>query len=252
MIAKRSGGVRRPAPPAGDRLLVDLHVHTCYSNDSLTTLSEVIRWARRRELGALAITDHNTIDGALALAAVAPFPVIIGEEIRTAEGDIIGLFMQRQVPAGLSPLETAQRIHDQGGLVYVPHPFDRARASSALGLRALLVLMAQVDLLETLNARVTFRADNDAATALARHHRLPAGAGSDAHQGYEIGRAGVALSPFADATGLLNALRQGSVVGDTSGPLVHLGSTYAKLAKSWQVAARRRTPQPSDSSEAQL
>lgn len=210
---------------------VDLHVHTRYSPDSLTTLRDVLRWAVRRGLGAIAITDHNTLAGARALAEMAPpLRIIIGEEVMTTAGEIIGLFLQEEVPAGLSPAETVAHIHMQGGLVYVPHPMDRVR-QSALGLEALIGIIGQVDLIEAFNARVTFALDNRHAQALARAYRLPQAAGSDAHQGVEIGRAYVEMPPFHDAASFLAAIRRGTVHGHISFPLVHVGSTYARLAK---------------------
>lgn len=218
---------------------VDLHVHTQYSDDSLTQLDRVLYWARRRGLGALAVTDHNTIAAARALSAASSLPIIVGEEIRTAEGEIIGLFLQEEIPPGLAALETAERIHAQGGLVYVPHPFDRVR-HSALDRATLMALRGQCDVIEVLNARVTFVADNLQAESLARAWRLPRGAGSDAHQGVEIGRACVEMPPFEDAASFLSSLAQGRVVGGTSSPLVHVGSTYAKLAKGLLPA----TPAP--------
>jgi hypothetical protein len=211
-------------------LKVDLHVHTTYSRDSLTTCERLLYWARYRGLGALAITDHNTVAAALALRDMAAFPIIVGEEICTTRGEIIGLFLQQEIPAGRSPAETVRLIHQQGGLVYVPHPVDRVRRS-ALGCGALLEIIDQVDLIEVLNARVTFTLDNLRAAELAHAYRLRCAAGSDAHQGFEIGQAYVEMPPFQDAVSFLESLTRGSVCGGISSPLVHVGSTYAKLAK---------------------
>ena len=99
------------------RIRIDLHVHTCYSKDSLLSPEDVIAAAARRGLGAVAILDHNTIEGALALRDIAPFPVIVGEEIFTTEGEVAGLFLQEVIPPGLTPVQTAERIQQQGGLV---------------------------------------------------------------------------------------------------------------------------------------
>lgn len=209
---------------------VDLHVHTVYSNDCLTPPSDVLRWAKRRHLNALAVTDHNTIDGARELAAMSPLLVIIGEEIRTARGEIIGLFLQQAIPPGLSPLETVRCIHQQGGLVYVPHPADRLRRST-LEPEALAEIVNEVDLIEVLNARVTWSVDNQRAEELAREHRFLRGAGSDAHQGIEIGRAYLEMPAFTDAQGFLKALARAQICGRVSSPLVHMSSAYARLAK---------------------
>ena len=218
---------------------VDLHVHTAYSDDCLTTCSDVLRWARRRGLDAVAITDHNTIAGAVALAKLSPLPIIVGEEIRTSCGEIIGLFLKEEVPANLSPRETVHRIHQQGGLVYVPHPFDRMRRS-VLDIGALMEIIVDVDLIEVFNARVTFPLDNRNAEDLARRYGLLGGAGSDAHQGFEIGRAYVELPAFSDARSFLASLKQARVRGRVSSPFVHVGSTYARLAKSLLASSSPR------------
>jgi len=209
---------------------VDLHVHTHHSRDSLTLEADVIRWVQRRGLDALAITDHNTIAGARALAEMAPFPVIIGEEIMTTEGEIIGLFLSEEVEPLLTPQETVDVIHRQGGVVYVPHPVDRVR-DSRLSYVALMAIIDRVDVIEVLNARVTFASDNELAGEIAEAHGLLAGAGSDAHQGFEIGHACVELLPFDTASEFLESLAEGEIRGRISSPLVHVGSTYAKMAK---------------------
>jgi len=217
---------------------IDLHVHTCYSPDSLTSLRQVAHWMARHQLDAVAITDHNSTAGALALHAQLSHAVIVGEEIDTTHGEIIGLFLEREIAAGLSPNETVARIREQGGLVYLPHPFDRLR-----GLRMeeteLQELLAQTDVIEVLNARVTWTEDNRRAQACAAQRHLAAGAGSDAHLGAEIGRVYVELPPFEGAAGLLTALAQGQVVGRISGPTVHLGSRAAYWIKHMQTVNRR-------------
>jgi predicted metal-dependent phosphoesterase TrpH len=211
-------------------LKADLHVHTAYSRDSLTSFSRLLYWAEERGMDAIAVTDHNTIAAALALRRTAPLQVIVGEEIRTRQGEIIGLFLEHEVAAGLTALETVQRIRAQGGLVVVPHPIDRVRRS-ALDCGALFEIIEQVDALEVLNARVTFPLDNERAAELACAYRLLRTAGSDAHQGFEIGQAYVEMPPFCDAPSFLESLAQGQVCGSISSPLVHVGSTCAKVAK---------------------
>jgi hypothetical protein len=191
---------------------------------------DVVRWAQRRGLGALAITDHNTIAGACALCETSPIPIIVGEEIMTSAGEITGLFLTEEIPPFLSPQETVERIHGQGGLVYVPHPIDRVR-QSALGLEALLGIIEHVDVIEVLNARITYALDNRHAEAVARAYGLLQGAGSDAHQGFEIGQAYAEMPPFDDAASFAQAMVRATVHGRISSPLVHVGSTYAKVAK---------------------
>ncbi len=215
------------------RLKVDLHIHTCYSPDSLVSLPEVIAAALRRGLGALAVLDHNAIGGALALSDVAPFPVIVGEEIYTTEGEIAGLFLQALIPPGLTPAHTVVRIKEQGGLVYIPHPFDRYR-HAALSKAGLLAILEHIDVIEVLNARTIFPADNERAKRFAQIHGFPGGAGSDAHSASEIGQAYVEMEPFTDKDSFLRSLSGGQVGGGMSSPHVHLFSTWAKIRKRWR------------------
>jgi predicted metal-dependent phosphoesterase TrpH len=225
---------RNPAQAGVQRIKVDLHVHTCYSKDSLLSLEEVIAAAQRRGLGALAVLGHNTIDGALALRAMAPFPVIVGEEVFTTEGEVAGLFVQEVIPPGLTPAQTVERIQEQGGLVYVPHPFDSIRRPT-LRQSGLMAILDQVDAIEVLNARVLLRSDNERAKRFAQTHRLPAGAGSDAHAALEIGQAYVEMEPFTDRDSFLRSLASGQVCGGISSPLVHLFTTWAKIRKRMRI-----------------
>jgi predicted metal-dependent phosphoesterase TrpH len=215
---------------------LDLHVHTHYSPDSITTPAALIQAAQRRRLDGLAVTDHNVIEGALQVQEMAPFPVIIGEEIKTTEGEIIGLFLRERIPPRLSPEETIAAIRQQGGLVYIPHPFDRWRRE-AMGRRTLERIIDQVDALEVFNARVLIRQDNALALQVAGAHGLGMGAGSDAHTPYEVGRTYVEIDSFHDPVSFLAALRRGCVVGRLSTPLVHGLTTLAKLCRPF-VGAR--------------
>jgi predicted metal-dependent phosphoesterase TrpH len=209
---------------------VDLHVHTCYSKDSLTPLEAVIEACRERGLDKVAITDHNTITGALALQEMASDLVIVGEEIKTNVGEIIAYFLEEEVPKGLPLQEAIARVREQGGVVGVPHPLDRLRRE-ALGRAHLLTVIEQVDLLEVFNARTIFPSDNRRAQDLAREHGLLATAGSDAHIPCEIGQAYVEMPPFNDKSEFLRSLAQGQIVGHLTSPLIHLASTWAKLIK---------------------
>jgi hypothetical protein len=209
---------------------VDFHIHTCYSGDSLTSLEEVIEACRRQGIDKVAITDHNTIAGALALQAMAPDLVIVGEEIKTDVGEIIAYFVEEEVPRGLSLQETIARVRGQGGVVGVPHPLDRLRRE-ALGRANLLTVIEQVDLLEVFNARTVFPSDNRRALELARRHGLLATAGSDAHIACEIGHAYVEMPAFNGKEEFLRSLAQGQIVGHLTTPLIHLVSTWAKLIK---------------------
>lgn len=215
---------------------VDLHVHTAASLDCLTTPASLIRWAMLHRIDVLAVTDHNTIAGALAVLDMAPFQVVVGEEISTPEGELIGLFLRKTIPAQPTLEAAIEAIRAQGGLVYVPHPCDRVR-SSAIGPTKLARIAPQVDIVETLNARVTWRADNTQAQELAKEFSLLSAAGSDAHHGAEIGRVYAEMPPFRDAASLLESIAQATHYGRESLPLVHASSTYARVVK--QVAGWR-------------
>ena len=190
----------------------------------------VIRQARKRGLDALAITDHNRIEGAFELARRAPFPVIIGEEIRTSQGEIIGYFLKEFIPRGLTPEETIRRIREQGGLINIPHPFDSLRGS-VIKRDALYRIGPTVDMIEVFNGRVIRKRENEMAVAYAKQIGKPAVAGSDAHIPYEIGRATIEISPFVDAQSFLSNLASATWEG-TAGPVwAHGFSTWAKVRK---------------------
>ena len=215
---------------------VDLHNHTHYSPDSILSPKQFVREARRRGLDVVAVTDHNTIRGALAVRELADFPVIVGEEVRSNDGEILGLFLSNEIPKGLPAGDTIERIKDQGGIVGVPHPFDSLR--SALREDALLAHIDQMDFIEALNARMVFSSHNDKAREFAAEHGLPVTAGSDAHSPWEVGRVWAEMPPFEGATDFVAALRQGNLVGRLSTPLVHLISRYAYLRRAlgWKPA----------------
>jgi predicted metal-dependent phosphoesterase TrpH len=211
---------------------VDLHVHTCASPDSLTRPDRVVKWAKRRGIDAVAVTDHDTIAAAreMASTAEADMQIIIGEEVLTRDGEIIGLFLREQVPMGSSVQDTAKYIHEQGGLVYLPHPYDSLRHST-LRRDALPSLMTWVDLVEVFNARMLKPEENKLAQQLADHEGKPCGAGSDAHLGCEIGRAYVDIIRFDGCAGFLNAMYKATVCGHLSSPIVHIGSSIARFVK---------------------
>jgi len=193
-------------------LKVDLHIHTAYSEDCWVPLEAVIEAAIEQSLDGIAVMDHNEIEGALHLAHMAPFPVIVGEEIASQDGEIAGLFLHEWIPPGLAMEETVARIKEQGGLVYVPHPLARD-VPTAIGPQNLESIIDQVDILEAFNARILCQADNLAARDLAREHNIPMGAGSDAHFAREIGRAGVVVDEFGTPEELLHGLTRGSTYG---------------------------------------
>jgi predicted metal-dependent phosphoesterase TrpH len=208
-------------------LRLDLHIHSRASHDCLSDYSDVVAAARARNLDRIAITDHNEIEGAFRVRDLAPDLVIVGEEVKTAEGvDVTGLFISKKIPKGTPALETAQAIREQGGLVYVPHPFAGGKG---LGPEVLEAIAPWVDIVEIFNARIHKPALNQKAVDWARERGLPGGAGSDAHTLREIGRGVIEVPDYDGKDGLLEALRSGAVVGRYSSYLVHLASTWAKV-----------------------
>ncbi len=184
----------------------DLHIHTTYSDDSEITPQRLIARAREVGLDCVAIADHNTAAGGLKLKEMAPpFKVIVAEEILTPEGEIIGLFIQETIPPGLSPEETIKRIREQGGLVCVPHPFDRFR-SSAMQEPALERIAAQIDIVEVSNARTLPFQDLTRPHKFAEKYGKLMGAGSDSHTPPEVGRTYVAMPDFNDRDSFLKAM----------------------------------------------
>ncbi|MEE8369571.1 MAG: PHP domain-containing protein [Dehalococcoidia bacterium] len=210
-------------------LHVDLHTHTHHSPDSLISPRRLVEACHRKGIDCVAVTDHNSIRGALAVRELADFPVIIGEEIRTDAGEIIALFLNEEVPRGLSAEETIERVKGQGGLVGVPHPYDQFR--SALRHEEMERLAGRLDFIEALNARIVFPDNNGQARRFARKHGLAVSAGSDAHSPGELGGAYVEMRGFDGPPDFLEALRAGSLIGKLSSPLVHLWTRYAVLRR---------------------
>jgi predicted metal-dependent phosphoesterase TrpH len=213
---------------------IDLHVHTRHSHDSAAPVDSVLQRCRDSGLGLVAVTDHDNIRGGLeAREKSNGFPVIVGEEIKTAEGDVIGLFLEDPVPPRLTPLETVKRVKDQGGLVGVPHPFDRVRPT-AMGRRALLEILPWVDFLEGYNAHTLLSRDNRRGVDFAEEYTVPVVACSDSHSALELGRTYTGVTgEELDGTpeGLMRAIRSGVCVGRRPNPLLMLAPAYAKLRK---------------------
>jgi predicted metal-dependent phosphoesterase TrpH len=200
------------APPAG-WVRVDLHAHTMWSGDATTTPEELEAAVEAARIDVLCITDHGTVNGATALAGRLPCRVVVGEELRTVAGEVIGLFLTERLPWGLDPGVAAERIRAQGGLVYVPHPFDPTRSCLREAELDALVAGGLVDAVEVLNAKTSLASLNERAAAYAAGHGLPAGAGSDAHVPEAIGAAYVEMPDFDGPASFLASLAQGRVVG---------------------------------------
>jgi predicted metal-dependent phosphoesterase TrpH len=193
---------------------IDFHTHTVWSKDCCSSVGAFIRGCKRRGLGCVAITDHNEIDGALAVKKVASFPVIVGEEISSTAGDIIGLFVKRRIKPGMSLENTLDEIRSQSGLVYLPHPFATKKDSGrSIDHFDLPRLRESVDIIETFNGRNLNAIDDERAKHLAETIGAPQGAGSDAHTPFDIGLAYVELDEFDSQEGLIQGLRKGSIHG---------------------------------------
>jgi dephospho-CoA kinase len=209
------------------RWLVDLHMHTSASRDCRSDPADVVARAREVGLDRIAITDHDEIEGALAAHELDPGLVIVAEEVRTSEGlDLIGLWIEERIPPGGTFADVAAAVHEQGGVVYAPHPFDARRGADEAFFDG---VVGSIDAVEGFNARIHDDSRNERAAAWAARHDLPVGAGSDAHTLGEIGRGRVELPPFDGPASFLEALRVGRIEGRASSPLVHLASTWAKL-----------------------
>ncbi len=206
----------------------DLHVHTSYSFDCGTSLDDVIASCLKRGITCVAIADHATAEGGLRLKRKAPFTVIVAEEVLTPSGEIMGMFLKETIPSPNSVDETIARIRDQGGLVCVPHPFDRLRPS-AFRRNDLLSIIHNIDIIEVFNSRSLMPGASSQSRRLARAYGKPVSAGSDAHTPNEIGNAYVEMSDFTGPGDFLKSLAGGRIVGRKAGLIVHLASTAAKF-----------------------
>jgi predicted metal-dependent phosphoesterase TrpH len=201
------------APRRPGWVRVDLHSHTMWSGDSTTTPDEIEEAVVESGIDVLCITDHNAIKGADALRDRLPCRVVVGEELRTQAGELIGLFLTEHLPFGISPLEAARRIRAQGGLVYVPHPFDPMRRNMAEGALVELAEAGLLDAIEALNAKTSLSSLNERAAAFATRYGLAAGAGSDAHVPSALGAAYVEMPDFDGPSEFLANLADAVVVG---------------------------------------
>jgi predicted metal-dependent phosphoesterase TrpH/glycosyltransferase involved in cell wall biosynthesis len=207
---------RKPSEPLADRpwIIADLHMHTSWSHDCSIDAEELVDHAESEGLGAIAVTDHNVFGGALEAADYAEgrdLIVIRGEEVKTDDqGEVIGLFLEREIPRGMSFSDTVAAIREQGGLVYVPHPFDRLHAIPDP--RTLHRNIADIDVLEVYNARLLFEGFNDEALRFARKYNLTMGAGSDAHVLQGVGTGALRMRAFHDPEEFMISLRSAEVL----------------------------------------
>jgi hypothetical protein len=191
---------------------VDLHMHTDHSPDCATPVDVLLETAKARGLGAIAVTDHNVISGAHeARDRANGIKVIVAEEVKTADqGEVIGLFIEEHIPRGMTLEETIAEIQRQGGLVYVPHPFDRMHAVPDY--EHLLRVLDDVDAIEVFNARVAVPSFNEEAVKFARKYRIPAGAGSDSHVPQGLGSVRIRMRDFEGPEEFLESLRDADII----------------------------------------
>ena len=193
----------------------DMHVHTTYSGDSVNDPAAVVRSYRRTGVLPL-VCDHNTTAGSVVVyhgirQQDPGIPAIAAEEVMTAEGEVIGLFLTEEIPPYLPAAETVDLIHDQGGLVLVPHPFCSFRTGSALWRDTLEAIAGRVDIIEGFNGRTIRDEENQAARAFAARHQKPVSVGSDAHLPADLGRYWLELEPFFSPGELMRSLAAGTV-----------------------------------------
>ncbi len=184
-------------------LKVDLHLHSNWSPDSRTTLEQLIERAAEVGLDRIALTDHNTAEGALKLKAIAPQLAIVGEEVRTTEGEIIGLFIQRSIPSGLSPERACDLVHEMGGLTYFPHPLDHFRAHFSAD--RLVELADRIDIIEVYNPWARSQ-NNHAAAQICAELGKVAATGSDSHGTQELGQSWMEIEEYTGPADFLAKL----------------------------------------------
>jgi predicted metal-dependent phosphoesterase TrpH len=209
-------------------LRVEFHCHTYYSDDSLSTPQALLEECQRKQIDRLVVTDHNSIGGALEAQQLDPQRFIVGEEIRTTEGELLAFFVKEALPRGLLPGAAIKQLKAQGAFISVSHPMDRRRGWQ---LPALLEILPFVDALETFNSRCMWPGWNKQALSFARQHDLPGTSGSDAHSLEEVGRATMMLEDFEDAEGLRRVIRQAVAHNRLSGWGVNFASIKAKEMK---------------------
>lgn len=190
-----------------------MHLHTMWSGDATTTPDELAAAVSAAGLDVVCITDHSTVNGAFALFDALPCRVVVGQELRTGAGELIGLFLTERIAPGAKPWEFVHAVRDQGGLVYVPHPFDPMRHCLREDVLVELALGGGIDCVEGLNAKTSLPSLNARAVAFASSYGLPVGAGSDAHVPGAVGAAYVDMPEFDSAESFLAALPHGTLIG---------------------------------------
>ncbi|MBW3654262.1 MAG: PHP domain-containing protein [Actinobacteria bacterium] len=222
------------------RIDVDLHMHTDHSHDCATPVDVLLAAAGEQGLGAIAVTDHNEVSGALEAREKADrfgVKVIVAEEVKTADqGEVIGLFIEEKIPRGMSLAETVAEIKRQGGLVYVPHPFDRMH--SVPDYEHLLTIVDEIDAIEVYNPRVAIGSFNEEAARFAAKYRILAAAGSDSHVTQGLGSVRVRMADFDGPQEFLEALREAQITTKPSS-LLYVQALKFLETKATPQSARR-------------
>src|SRR5918992_2870754 len=231
--------------PSTQRVFADFHIHTRFSRDSILTEEKFIEKAVERGLTHVAVTNHNNVEGAIAvrdkvadMGLTDRLTVILGEEVSTADGEVVGVYLSKTIPRGLSANETADEIHRQGGLVSIPHPFDPFRGAHIReGPLRNLAEIGKIDMVEVFNCRVTFPRHNDEAAEFAKRFGIPGIAASDTHSSFEVAMAFNALPPFATAEELKAGLPENEWHASRSSVFIHATTRWAvwrNMFDSWR------------------
>lgn len=208
-------------------LKVDLHCHTVASPDGGLTERDIVNVLKSGKLDVVAVTDHNVVDEALRLNAVFGDSIIVGEEIMTTDGEIIGLFLRELVPAGLSPKETVKLIKKQNGIVYIPHPFEKAR--SGISLKSLDLIAEEVDIVEVINGRSFSSKSQKQASAWAKNNNVVSFASSDAHGKIGWGKVYTELKEKPTKNSLVSLAAKGVMRGNKNGLVSYLYPKFNKI-----------------------
>jgi predicted metal-dependent phosphoesterase TrpH len=234
----RSGYFRREG---NNKLLkADFHIHTQYSMDCDTTLEQLIARCQKMGINCIAVADHGSAEGALKLQKIAPFKVIVAEEILTPDGEIMGMFLKETIPTKIPVEEAIARIKAQGGLVSLPHPFDPLRGLK-LDKAAVEKLAGQIDLVEVFNARGPFSGPVARAKALAQEHNLSGVAGSDSHYLFEIGYTYLEMPDFNSKEEFLAALKNATIHQQKASFVVYLRTAWARFIKHVLKIKKRKS-----------
>ena len=235
--------------PPTQRAFADFHIHTRFSRDSILTEEKFIAKAIERGLTHVVVTNHNNVEGAIAvrdkvaeLGLTDRLTVILGEEVSTRDGEVVGVFLEKTIPRGLSANETADEIHRQGGLVSIPHPFDPFRGSHIKeGPLRNLAEVGKIDMVEVFNCRVTAQRHNVEAADFAQRYEIPGIAASDSHSSFEVAMAFNAMPAFDSADALRASLAENEWHASRSSVFIHLTTRWAVWKNMFDAWRGKRT-----------